>query len=89
MQYINQLLPELVENSLTEEELVKLLATRVEELLRIEPEKLLQLLYRLDVSEEKAKRALASKNPSVALAKEIIARELLRQEMRRRYSKKG
>ncbi len=51
-------------------------------------QKLIQILYRIDIPEEKAKEILNNTNPgqmSTSFAELIIARELLKVEMRRKY----
>lgn len=48
-------------------------------------ERLMQVLYRIDVSEEKTKLAFAASNPANELAKLIIERELQKVETRKKY----
>ena len=45
----------------------------------------LNMLYRIDVDEQKAKEAFADKDPSMKLAELIIERELQKVESRRKY----
>jgi hypothetical protein len=84
---LSQLLPDKQAETLNENELVSLIERRVEELLRTDPGALLQFLYRLDVAEDRVKQALAAEAPAHALAKAIIAREIHRQETRKKYSR--
>ena len=46
---------------------------------------LLNVLYRIDVSEEKVKQAFAGKDPAYAIAGLIIERELKKVETRKKY----
>lgn len=60
----------------------------VEDLMEKDFERLLQVLYRIDVSEEKLKAALAAStdNPASVITKMIIERELLKVKFRKKYS---
>lgn len=60
----------------------------VEDLLAKDFQQLVNILYRIDVSEEKLKQALAlsTDNPASIITKMIIERELLKVEFRRKYS---
>ncbi|WP_420385675.1 hypothetical protein [Roseivirga sp.] len=60
----------------------------VEDLMEKDFEKLLNVLYRIDVSESKLKEALAlsTDNPASIITKMIIERELLKVEFRKKYS---
>ena len=62
-------------------------SAKVEYLLNNRPEELFQLLYRLDVNEEIAKKALGSNEPVQKLSRAIIEREILRQKIRQKYSR--
>ncbi len=61
----------------------------VEDLMEKDFERLIQVLYRIDVSEEKLKAALAASNdnPASVISKMIIERELLKVEFRKKYNK--
>ena len=69
----------------TREALEAWLASQVHRLLTEDPERLINLLYRLDVSEEIADAAMESDAPAQALASAFVDRELKRLEFRRRY----
>ena len=60
----------------------------VEDLLAKDFQQLVNVLYRIDVSEEKLKQALAlsTDNPASVITKMIIERELLKVEFRKKYS---
>ena len=61
----------------------------VEDLMEKDFKRLIQVLYRIDVSEEKLKAALAASNdnPASVISKMIIERELLKVEFRKKYNK--
>jgi hypothetical protein len=61
------------------------LAYEIQILLDHDFEKLLNMLYRIDVNEQKAKEAFADLNPSMKLAELIIAREIKKVETRKKY----
>lgn len=48
-------------------------------------QRLLNILYRIDVSEKKTKKALTGSNPADAIAGLIIERELQKVETRKKY----
>lgn len=48
-------------------------------------QKLLQILYRIDVNEQKAKKALSATDPASSIAELIIQRELQKVESRKKY----
>jgi hypothetical protein len=48
-------------------------------------QKLLNMLYRIDVDEQKSKIAFADDDPAVSLAELIIERELKKVETRKKY----
>ena len=60
----------------------------VEDLLAKDFSQLVNALYRIDVSEEKLKEALATStdNPASVITKMIIERQLLKVEFRKKYS---
>lgn len=67
----------------TEEELLALLASRVEEMLAHRPEYLMSLLYRLDVLEEKIRPAMHPGAPEpvhIGLARLVLERQKQRAE---------
>ncbi|MFT4968424.1 MAG: hypothetical protein ACI9O4_000153 [Chitinophagales bacterium] len=83
-----QLRPELVEKVATEEELLDLIETLIEELVNNDFEKLLLLLYRLDVSEKKVKKAIDLSGPTKAsrsIAELVLAREKEKAISREKY----
>lgn len=72
-------------------ELKKLLSAKVLQLLKTDMNQLLNILYRLDVSEAKVKQAfklLSEEDIAEQLAELIIQREIVKVEIRRRYSGK-
>lgn len=62
------------------------LAYEIQILLDHDFQKLLNMLYRIDVKEQKAKEALADLNPSFKLAELIIEREMQKVASRKKYS---
>ena len=87
---LKELIKKDLEVSITEnwskEELQTFLSKHIDEWLVNNFEKLLNVIYRLDVSEEKFKKALGSSLPSMAIAALIVDRELQKIEFRKRYS---
>ncbi len=74
-----------------EEELLMHLGDRVAELLENRPEYFFNLLYRLDVSEQKVHQVLTTETGqpvNLAIARLILDREKARLETRRKYSSK-
>ena len=74
------------------EALKKLLISRIEELAQNDMEKLLWILYRIDVSEKKLKAALANAPPedfSKTVADLIIERQIQKDETRRKSGEQG
>ncbi len=61
------------------------LAHEIQLLLDHDFQRFLNMLYRIDVDEQKAKEAFADKDPSMKLAELIIERELQKVESRRKY----
>lgn len=81
--------PELVKETQNEEELLALIEQLVEELINHDFEKLLLILYRLDVSEIKVKKAIDDSGPELAserIAELILAREKAKIRTREKYS---
>ena len=62
------------------------LAYEIQILLDHDFQKLLNMLYRIDVNEQKATEALADLNPSMKLAELIIEREMKKVASRKKYS---
>ncbi len=67
------------------DKLVQWLAEEIQALLDHDFEKLLNMLYRIDVSERKAGEALSSDDPALSIAKLVIERELQKVETRMKY----
>lgn len=76
------------ETELSHATLLAKLTRVVSYLLEKDFSKLLQVLYRIDISEEKLKAALASNEgePSEVIARMILDREMQKVETRKRYS---
>lgn len=77
-----------LKHTATIEELEEYLTAEIVYMLQYELEKLLSLLYRIDVKEQKVKAAFAqndSKKIAPLLAKEIIIRELQKIETRKQF----
>ncbi len=68
------------------EKLKAWLIHEIQKMIDMDFQRFIQVLYRLDIDEQKAKAALASENPSATFADLIIARELEKIESRKRYS---
>lgn len=67
------------------DELKQWLSEEVRLLLDHDFQRLLNILYRIDVSEKKTSIALASDDPAQAIARLIIERELQKVESRKKY----
>ena len=65
-------------DSVSEESLLKALEARLDVLMRMEPMRLLQILYRMDVDEHAAERAMDGANPPASLARLILQRTQLK-----------
>ena len=77
------------DTELTQDKAFDFLLKLVENLMTHDFNRLLNSLYRIDVSEEKLKMALAeSDNPAKTVAQMIWERELQKVETRKRYSRK-
>lgn len=76
----------------TEKEQFEQLANHLDELVSTNFNKLISILYRIDVSEEKARRALAEeagiKSPGHTLARLLIEREAEKIKYREMYKKR-
>ena len=84
-----QLRPELVDASKNEEELIDLISQLIQELIDQDFEKLLLLLYRLDINEKKVKEAIDISGPAnapLSIAKLIMAREKQKIATRAKYN---
>lgn len=75
------------EAELTHDALLKKLTYIVSYLLEKDFSRLLQVLYRIDISEEKLKSALSSNEiaPAAAISQMILEREMQKVETRKRY----
>lgn len=74
---------------LSEEELVSLLTPLIKTMLDRDFERLLQICYRVDLGEEKLKTILHKSDPETLasdLARALVARQILKAEIRRKYS---
>lgn len=77
-----------MESSPTYENVIEVLTSSVMYLLLHDMEKLLNILYRIDVNEPKVKAAFAQNNPKLiapTIAQLILDRELQKAESRRKY----
>ncbi|WP_373493567.1 hypothetical protein [Aquiflexum sp.] len=73
----------------TEEELVALMTPVIHQMLNRDFEKLLQVCYRIDLGENKLKAILHESDPEMMafdLAKALVERQILKIEIRNRYS---
>ncbi|MCH6235982.1 hypothetical protein [Cognataquiflexum rubidum] len=81
-------LPAIAE-AFSEEDLVSLLTPLIKTMLDRDFEKLLQICYRVDLGEEKLKTILHKSDPETLasdLARALVARQILKAEIRRKYS---
>ncbi|AMS28189.1 hypothetical protein AEM51_11895 [Bacteroidetes bacterium UKL13-3] len=77
-----------MESTPTYENVLEVLTSSVMYLLLHDMEKLLNILYRIDVNEPKVKAAFAQNNPKLiapTIAQLILDRELQKAESRRKY----
>ena len=83
--------PEVLEKY-SEEDLENYLAVYINELIDKDFNKLVNLLYRIDISEQKLKIALQNEDKTISssktIAKLIIERQLQKLEFRKKFSKK-
>jgi hypothetical protein len=73
----------------TKEELIDLLLPIIQQMLNKDFEKLLQICYRIDLGENKLKQILHESEPELMafdLAKALVERQMLKIEIKRRYS---
>lgn len=78
-----------ISEDFSEEDLVSLLTPPIKTMLDRDFEKLLQICYRVDLGEEKLKTILHTSNPETLasdLARALVARQILKAEIRRKYS---
>lgn len=75
-----------VQDSITEEELLNMLAARIAVLLERDTESFFQLMYKLDISEKRLHEAFSSDNPPASIAKLVYQRQLQKIESRRNFS---
>lgn len=69
-----------------DERLKAWLTHEIQVMIDMDFQRFVQVLYRLDIDEQKAKAAFASENPSASFADLIIARERKKIESRKKYS---
>lgn len=84
-----QLRPELVEKATNESELIELIRQLVQELIDRDFEKLLLILYRLDINEVKVKQAIDLAGPAdapLSIAQLILDREKQKIATRAKYN---
>ncbi len=90
--FTNALIPVLLEKDSSEyQDAMESMAHEVEIMLSQSPDLLFSYLYRLDVDEERIKKAmspLSEELPSLGLARLIIDRQLLRIKTQQEYSRK-
>ena len=73
----------------TKEELIDLLLPIIQQMLNKDFEKLLQVCYRIDLGENKLKSILHESDPETMafdLAKALVERQMLKIEIKRKYS---
>lgn len=81
-------LPAIAE-AFSEEDLVLILTPLIKTMLDRDFEKLLQICYRVDLGEDKLKTILHKSDPETLasdLARALVARQILKAEIRRKYS---
>jgi hypothetical protein len=75
----------------TKEELIDLLLPVIQQMLNRDFERLLQICYRVDLGENKLKSILHESDPEMMafdLAKALVERQMLKIEIKRKYSGK-
>lgn len=80
---------DLVDNIKNEDDMIALITQYVQELIDYDFEKLLLLLYRIDVNESKVKKAIDANGPNLAaksIAQLIFNREKEKMETRQRFN---
>lgn len=81
-----------IPSQITIEELKNILSKKIQLLLEKDVEKLLQILYRVDINENKSKIAFSKKSVSLIalnLAELIIQRQIEKMKTRERYREQG
>lgn len=73
----------------SEEELLQLLAQKIVALIERSPEEFFQLMYRLDIEEQKLNRALHEQDIAQNIAKIIYDRQLMKMRTRQLYKQAG
>lgn len=80
------------EHASTKEELIDLLLPIIQQMLHRDFEKLLQVCYRIDLGENKLKSILHESDPETMafdLTKALVERQMLKIEIKKKYSGKG
>ncbi len=70
---------------LSEEELLQLLANKIVDIIERSPEEFFQLMYRLDIEEQKLHRALHETDIAQNIAKIIYDRQLMKMRTRKLF----
>jgi len=86
---VDKSLQSLREEKFSEEQLIKKISVQLLSLLRYDHQKVIQLLYRYDVDENKAKNAFKLINDediAEALAQLLVQREMQKIELRKKYA---
>lgn len=90
-QYINQALQQDWEieltDKLTKDEVIGLLAMRIGHIIERTPEAFFQLMYRLDISEQKLNKAMAGVIATEEIAEMVYNRQLQKAKSRLNYKK--
>ena len=74
-----------VPDTITEDELLELLAKRVVYIIERNPEQFFQLMYRLDIPESKLNNALVNQDAAMEIAHLIYNRQLMKIRSRQLY----
>ena len=72
-------------NAVTEEEVISLLAMRIGQIIERTPEAFFQLMYRLDISEQKLNNIMSGMISTEEIAKMVYNRQLERVKSRLKY----
>ena len=78
-----------IPDKLSEDEILHLLADRVVFLIERSPEQFFQLMYRLDIPEEKLNIALVDADAALEIAKIIYNRQLMKVRSRQLYKQQN
>lgn len=73
------------EHLFTEAQILDALAARVGQMIAGDPEGFFQLMYRLDVAENRIHEALQQEDPSLAVARQVYLRQLQKVHSRRLF----